>query len=573
MTNDEIMTKLEIRRTRLKPSDQLGSPREAPLFLRLSSFVIRASFVIRHSGFVIRHSDFVIRHSVFLGLVLSAILFPLRTHAHIGSPNVFYEGYAGPYPVRVTVRPPPVIPGRAEISVRVMSAAVKKVAALPVVWNAGRKGAPPPDEARLVRGETNLYSTELWFMVPAAHSVYVDLDGDLGSGTAIVPVNAIATRRLGVPRGLGVALTLLGAFLVLLLLTIVRAAARESVLPPGESPSLAQGRRANLIAAIGGMLLLLLFWGGKKWWDKEDANFRNNRLYKPALMKAELREQRLLRLTREDLRTSFPIVPDHGKLMHLFLVREPQLDAFAHLHPVKLSKGTFEVPLPPLPAGKYSAYADITYENGYADTLTAEVELPETTTISAIAERPPASDPDDSWHIGPALGSAAGSTEGERTVPLADGYTITWLREPGSDCKAAADLRFVVRDASGQPAKLEPYMGMLAHAAVRRADGAVFAHIHPAGTISMASQQLFALRAEGKAPLAISMLADEPICKLPSVEESQAVWLRQTGATGQSTVSFPYEFPRPGTYRLWVQVKVNGQVLTGAFDTLIKRTS
>src|SRR6266540_7096574 len=138
MTNDEIMTKLEIRRTRLKPSDQLGSPRGAPLFLRLSSFVIRASFVIRHSGFVIRHS-------VFLGLVLSAILFPLHTHAHIGSPNVFYEGYAGPYPVRVTVRPPPVIPGRAEISVRVMSAAVKKVAALPVVWNAGRKGAPPPD--------------------------------------------------------------------------------------------------------------------------------------------------------------------------------------------------------------------------------------------------------------------------------------------------------------------------------------------------------------------------------------------------------------------------------------------
>ena len=42
--------------------------------------------------------------------------------AHVGSPDTFFTGKAGPYDVRVSVRLPGVIPGRAQVAVRVAGA-------------------------------------------------------------------------------------------------------------------------------------------------------------------------------------------------------------------------------------------------------------------------------------------------------------------------------------------------------------------------------------------------------------------------------------------------------------------
>ena len=65
----------------------------------------------------------------FLYLLASAGV----VHAHIGSPNVIYEGLAGPYPLRVVIRPPGVVPGLAEISVRVLQGTVSRVTVLPAL--------------------------------------------------------------------------------------------------------------------------------------------------------------------------------------------------------------------------------------------------------------------------------------------------------------------------------------------------------------------------------------------------------------------------------------------------------
>src|SRR4051812_49801656 len=85
---------------------------------------------------------------------LILFVFALPVCAHIGSPNVFFEGEAGAYPIRVMIRPPRVVPGLAEISVRVKTNGISKVSVLPARWDTGRKGAPPPDPATPVKGET-----------------------------------------------------------------------------------------------------------------------------------------------------------------------------------------------------------------------------------------------------------------------------------------------------------------------------------------------------------------------------------------------------------------------------------
>ena len=118
-----------------------------------------------------------------------------------------------------------------------------------------------------------------------------------------------------------------------------------------------------------------------------------------------------------------------------------------------------------------------------------------------------------------------------------------------------ATLRFSIHEADGSLSKLEAYMGMLGHAAIRRDDGAVFTHLHPAGSVSIAAQQVFQIRAGEKPPKRITPEMMEKLCQPPDANMPQ------------QPLTFPYEFPKPGRYRIWVQAKIAGIVRTGVFDT------
>jgi hypothetical protein len=472
--------------------------------------------------------------------------------AHVGSPDTVFEGPAGPYQVRVIVRPPGIVPGRADIAVRILSGeGVRSVLVLPL--RGGRPTAlePPPDSARLVPGAARLYSAQLWLMDFGAYSIRVDVAGSAGAGTVIVPVNSVATRRLGFQRPLAIALLGLGAFLFIGALTIVGAAVRESVLPPGAEPDAARRRRSWWVRAAAVWILVLAVWGGKKWWDAEDASYRGS-LYRPlsiaSTITAGIGGARLrVAVTDSDYlaRRWSPLVPDHGKLMHLFLVRDG-LTAFAHLHPLALDSISFETTLPPLPAGPYRLYADIVHESGFTQTLLDSVMVPG----GGSAWRP--SDPDDSWWD---CGASCGVSR-QRTEILDDHSSMTWLADStplvaGRD----VDLRFTVTAPNGQPVTLEPYMGMATHAVVSRGDGAVFVHLHSAGTIAMASQLVYQLRQPGDT-------VRGRLGQRITAAEFSGMHEPSFGAT----LTIPYAFPRPGPYRIWVQVKRAGRVLTGVFD-------
>ena len=494
-------------------------------------------------------TDHAFRLLVTIALIAAAAA---TVAAHVGTSNAYFEGAAGPYGIRVIVRTPGVIPGHAEASVRILSGAgVERVTVRPLRSDVGLDGAPPPDVAGPVRGDTGLYSGELWLMTSGSYSVEVSVSGTEGQGTVFVPVMAVAERSLEMNAAVGAALAGAALFLFFGAVTIFGAAVRESVLEPGAQPDRRSRRRGSIATTLGAAALAAALAGGWSWWNAVDAEYRS-RIYRPwgtSSTVAMTGGGAVLTLAIDDPdwlanrnQPGAALLPDHGKLMHMFLVEADALAAFAHVHPAPAGEDVFEVALPPLPAGEYRIFADIVLENGFAPTLVDTVRLPQS---AGVPSRAPASDPDDSWAE---LQPRGASTSPQYALP--SGRTLRWERDGAVVADAETTLRFVVAEPDGSPAALEPYMGMLSHAAVLRDDGSVFVHLHPAGSINLTAQQRFAA-AEAAGGGAV---------------EPAAGHMRHAADGPADSVSFPFVFPRPGAWRIFVQVKIGGSVETAAFD-------
>ena len=493
---------------------------------------------------------------------LLVVAIALVCSAHIGTLDVFFAGKAGPYDVQVSVRPPGVIPGLAQITIRVAGSDVRRVTAQAAQWNLGTRGAPAPDEAEPVAGTPGLYATQLWFMTQSSYAINVAVDGARGSGRTVIPVNAVATKRLPMIPALGWTLAGLGVFLTIGMLTIVRTATAESTLAPGEEPDARRMWRGRGAAAAAAVVVCALIVGGWNWWNGVDGAYAR-RIFRPMEASASVRSDstgRVIRLTIGDQRwirrEMSPLVPDHGKLMHLFLVRAPAMDALAHLHPVRIDSAAFDAALGTVPGGRYRFYADVVHESGFSQTLTGEVEVP------AMLAHGQLRDSDD------AVWTAVAST-GD-SVRFSDSTIAIWHRPTALTAGSDALLRFSVVAPNGSPVELEPYLGMPAHALVARDDASVFAHLHAGGSFAMVSQQVLEAIQRGDTLPSVRP-GSSPRAILPA--SPSAMSAHAPARWRGDSLAIPFAFPKGGQYRVWLQVRHGGAIQTAAFDVAVAEKS
>jgi len=497
-----------------------------------------------------------------LTLLLAAAL-PLS--AHVGSPDVFYEGSAGPYPLVVTVRVPQVIPGVAEIQIRSESRDVRAIRVVPMrLAGPGSNLPPTPDLAVQSKDDPQFFTASLWLMETGALQVRVLVDGGQGQGEVSVPVPSSAQRTLPMQKSLAGLMFALMLLLAVGVVFIVGAIVREGNLEGGELPSNARQRRARRAMLVTSVLVTVLLFLGKAWWGVNAADFqRRVDFFKPpaAALKFVDGHRLEIRVARADTaveRANFrspaylhlgDVIPDHGHLMHLFLLRVPDLNAMWHLHPDSIAGDAFAADLPDLPAGRYQVFADVVDPRGYPWTLVGSIDLPQ------IVGKPLAGD-DSAWSGAPLASPSVDST----ISPIPDGGRIVWQR-PAGPLKADLPLEFnfAVQDKGGRPAQdMEPYMGMAGHAEFVRSDLSVFAHVHPAGSVSMAALELAQAGLPGggdSAQMPMSMPMSTPMPE---------------PGTLPPEVHFPYGFPQPGDYRIFVQIKRAGRVETGVFDAHVQ---
>jgi hypothetical protein len=124
------------------------------------------------------------------------------------------------------------------------------------------------------------------------------------------------------------------------------------------------------------------------------------------------------------------------------------------------------------------------------------------------------------------------------------GDDASWLGTPSTIAMDPPVLRAnVPQRLTFHATGIEPYMGMAGHAAVMRTDLSVFAHLHPSGTVAMPAL----------------MLAQAPHDMFPP------------GLALPPVVSFPYAFPQPGEYMIFVQLKRGGAIETAAFPVTVRQ--
>lgn len=538
-------------------------------------------------------------------IILLLLIFGAQlSYAHIGSSAVQMQGQAGPYSILVSIQPPDVIPGTAKVSVFVQDENIFSVHARPLYFRSGDKGAPSPDILQKSKTNAGQFEADIWLMEPGSTSAQILVKGDKGSGELVVPIMAVSTAQRDMPNGLGIALSILAIILFTLMITIIGASVGEAMMPPGSTASNSLSRKKYWGMGIAAIVCSLILFGGRSWWNSWAADYKQY-LYKPLKAETSILKDSTHRIFQlkidtkdwaEQRRGSMlsTLVPDHGKLMHTFLVKIPGLDAFAHIHPERQDSITFTASLPKLPAGKYVMYSDIIRYSGFAETITDTIVIPEPGPVTHESV-------EDTYVITDPIFAPGQVTMDEDVVICGkpgtktlfpDGSFAVWEGKPDQALEVGKPykLNFEIYNPDGTPCLPEPYLGMMGHAMLMKTDGSVYIHLHPGGSFPAAAEKIFKSRLsdttkiiQKPSPKIFKDSVDHYLARLKNMSvlereeflmtEMGMYDLKENGMVGMdhgSLITFPYSFPKAGRYRIFLQIKRNERVMTGVFDVMVK---
>ncbi len=453
--------------------------------------------------------------------------FPATASAHAGHPagsRLIVIQDLGPYSVTVTLEPPSATSGPLFVDVAAGGAAADGTLFLSAVpfgtetgagWQAsvplGAGGSPPRTVRLAVDGAGD------WELL-------LHTQGTAGGGDARVPFTVAA------PAG-SLAATLFRGGLAALGLFLVAAVAVVGLGPRARTPGwvpwlLGPGAALSLaLVAVTGVMRVAL--------PPPDRSPPPMTAGVMAETRAELRTEPAAPRAGEPMTLTFDLSDDasgrpaddlvshHEALVHGVLIADDG-GSFVHVHPARIAPGRFAVSLTPERAGPLTFYAEIARRGGGTQTL----DLPLVVAGPPPTPTPPAPAPTGLHKVG--------------------GYEIEGSTSPGTPrAGEPVSLAFrVLEDGRPVPA-LEPWLGMAGHLMVRSADGALFAHLHAAGARNDSGP------GQGRSGIAAAGEALGVRAEAPSAQPEFG-----------PEVDFGYLFPTAGDYRLWLQVKVDGRVLT-----------
>lgn len=448
-----------------------------------------------------------IGYVVFLSLSLT----PTATLAHGGGSEKFqtFTQTVGPYELDITLDLPPTAPAPLFIDI----VPPPTIGETTITFRAVPRGAQPKDvsiaEVKTIAGAGIIYYTELAVDRLGDWDLEVRASGPEGKGSALLPFTIKQDPIPSYTIPLLAGLSSLGVLMIASIMTSAMYHGRQHDKPRWLSSILSQG----IFAAF----IVTLIFGIQQFNDSlrttKAANAPPPVLGRPHVnlvvrtspSTPTTGKAMELALVFSDGGTGRPvedIITHHDALVHLVVINENG-SFFEHTHPSRGAPGTYATTVTPTQPGRYTVYAEIERTDSGTQVVRGEFAVMGEATAPPVQPQP----------LGPQHVGAYTITVSSSQMPLRAGEQTTFTAS--------------IADASGPVRDLQPWLGMAGHFLARSTDGAIFAHVHAAEKV--------------------------PPYGRPIIVQ---------GTTYGPNVRFAYSFPQPGEYRVWMQFKRAGEIIT-----------